>query len=112
MGAEAELTLPLDYYYPITYNDPELTKAMLPTMQRTAGVENTILSKPVTGAEDFSFFQEQIPGLYVWVGGKPLDVSEEDSPAHHTPEFYVDDEGMKLGVKLLTNFTLDYMAQH
>lgn len=112
MGAEAELTLPLDYYYPITYNDPELTKAMLPTMQRTAGIENTLLSKPVTGAEDFSFFQEQVPGLYVWVGGKPLDVSEEDSPAHHTPEFYVDDEGMKLGVKLLTNFTLDYMAQN
>ncbi|WP_334050369.1 amidohydrolase [Alteromonas gracilis] len=112
MGAEAELTLPLDYSYPITYNDPELTQAMLPTMQRTAGAENTLLSKPVTGAEDFSFFQEQIPGLYVWVGGKPLDVSEKDSPAHHTPEFYVDDAGMKLGVKLLTNFTLDYMAQH
>ena len=112
MGAEAELTLPLDYSYPITYNDPELTQAMLPTMQRTAGAENTLLSKPVTGAEDFSFFQEQVPGLYVWVGGKPLDVSEKDSPAHHTPEFYVDDEGMKLGVKLLTNFTLDYMAQH
>lgn len=110
MGAEAELTLPLDYYYPITYNDPALTEAMLPTMQRTAGVENTRLSKPVTGAEDFSFFQEQIPGLYVWVGGKPLDVSEQDSPAHHTPEFFVDDSGMKLGVKLLTNFTLDYMA--
>ena len=85
---------------------------MLPTMQRTAGVENTLLSKPVTGAEDFSFFQEQIPGLYVWVGGKPLDVPEEESPAHHTPEFYIDDSGMKLGVKLLTNFTLDYMAQH
>lgn len=112
MGAEAELTLPLDYYYPITYNDPELTQAMLPTMQRTAGADKTLLSKPVTGAEDFSFFQEKVPGLYVWVGGKPLDVSEEDSPAHHTPEFYVDDAGMKLGVKLLTNFTLDYMAQH
>ena len=112
MGAEAELTLPLDYSYPITYNDPELTQAMLATMQRTAGAENTLLSKPVTGAEDFSFFQEQVPGLYVWVGGKPLDVSEKDSPAHHTPEFYVDDAGMKLGVKLLTNFTLDYMAQH
>ena len=112
MGADAELTLPLDYYYPITFNDPELTKAMLPTMQRTAGVENTLLSKPVTGAEDFSFFQEQVPGLYVWVGGKPLDVPEEESPAHHTPEFFIDDSGMKLGVKLLTNFTLDYMAQH
>ncbi|AUC87163.1 amidohydrolase [Alteromonas sp. MB-3u-76] len=112
MGAKAELTLPLDYSYPITFNDPELTQAMLPTMQRTAGAENTLLSNPVTGAEDFSFFQEKVPGLYVWVGGKPLDVSEKDSPAHHTPEFYVDDSGMKLGVKLLTNFTLDYMEQH
>lgn len=112
MGATAELTLPLDYSYPITFNDPALTNAMLPTMQRTAGVENTLLSKPVTGAEDFSFFQEKVPGLYVWVGGKPLDVSQQDSPAHHTPEFFVDDAGMKLGVKLLTNFTLDYMDQH
>ena len=109
MGAEAELTLPLDYYYPITYNDPELTKAMLPTMQRTAGVENTLLSKPVTGAEDFSFFQEQIPGLYVWVGGKPLDVSEEDSPAHHTPEFYVDDEAMYSRVKFVRSLTPNFM---
>lgn len=112
MGAKATLTLPLDFSYPITYNDPDLTQSMLPTMQRTAGVENTILSKPVTGAEDFSFFQEKVPGLYVWVGGKPLDVPEEESPAHHTPEFYVDDEGLTLGVELLTNFTLDYMAMH
>lgn len=112
MGAKATLTLPLDFSYPITYNDPDLTQSMLPTMQRTAGVENTILSKPVTGAEDFSFFQEKVPGLYVWVGGKPLDVPEEESPAHHTPEFYVDDEGLKLGLELLTNFTLDYMAMH
>lgn len=48
----------------------------------------------------------------MWIGGKPLDVSVEDSPAHHTPEFYVDDEGMKLGVKLLTNLTLDYMQKN
>ena len=53
---------------------------------------------------------EKVPGLYMWVGGKPLDVSEADSPAHHTPEFFVDDSGMKLGVRLLTNLTLDYMA--
>lgn len=111
MGAKAELTLPLDYSYPITFNDPALTAQMLPTLKRTAGQQNVLLSKPVTGAEDFSFFQEQVPGLYLWVGGKPLDVSVEDSPAHHTPEFYVDDKGMKLGVKLLTNMTLDYMQQ-
>ena len=111
MGAEAELTLPLDYSYPITYNDPELTMDMLPTLQRTAGKDGAVLAKAVTGAEDFSFYQEQIPGLFLWVGGKPLDVPEADSPAHHTPDFYVDDKGMKLGVKLLTNLTLDYMAK-
>ncbi|MBU3023998.1 amidohydrolase [Aestuariibacter sp. A3R04] len=111
MGASAELILPLDYSYPITYNDPELTAKMLPTLQRTAGEDKAVLAKAVTGAEDFSFYQEKVPGLFLWVGGKPLDVPEEASPAHHTPEFYVDDEGMKLGVKLLTNLTLDYMNQ-
>ncbi|MEG3767434.1 amidohydrolase [Alteromonas sp. 14N.309.X.WAT.G.H12] len=111
MGATADLILPLDYSYPITFNDPDLTAQMLPTLQRTAGQENAVLAKAVTGAEDFSFFQEKVPGLFLWVGGKPLDVAEEDSPAHHTPDFYVDDTGMKLGVKLLTNLTLDYMNQ-
>jgi len=109
MRAEAEVILPLDYSYPITYNDHALMDQVLPTLIRTAGQENVINSKAVTGAEDFSFYQKEIPGIFLWVGGKPLDVSEKDSPAHHTPEFYVDDSGMKLGVKLLTNMTLDYM---
>jgi amidohydrolase len=109
MRAEVEVILPLDYSYPITFNDHALMDQVLPTLVRTAGKENVIDSKAVTGAEDFSFFQQEVPGVYLWVGGKPLDVSEEDSPAHHTPEFFVDDSGMKLGVKLLTNMTLDYM---
>jgi amidohydrolase len=112
MRAEVEITLPLDYYYPITYNDPALTEKMVPTLMRSAGADNVIYSKPVTGAEDFSFFQEKIPGLYMWIGGKPLDVPADQAPAHHTPEFYVDDSGMKTGVKLLTDLTLDYMKMH
>lgn len=112
MRAEAELTLPLDYNYPITFNDHDLMAKMLPTLVETAGQENVLYSKPVTGAEDFSFFQEKVPGVYLWIGGKPLNVDEKDAPAHHTPEFYVDDSGMKLGVKLLTNLTLDYMEKH
>lgn len=109
MRATAEVILPLDYNYPITYNDPALMAQMLPTIQRTAGNENTLLSKPVTGAEDFSFFQEKVPGVYLWVGGKPLDVPADEAPAHHTPEFMVDDSGMRLGVDLLTNMTIDYL---
>jgi metal-dependent amidase/aminoacylase/carboxypeptidase family protein len=109
MNAVAELTLPLDYKYPITFNDHELMDQMLPTLVRTAGTDKVINSKPVTGAEDFSFFQKEVPGVYLWIGGKPLDVAQEDAPAHHTPEFFVDDSGMKLGVKLLTNMTIDYL---
>ncbi len=109
MRAEVEIALPNGDNYPITYNDHDLTKQMLPTLNRTAGEKNVVYSKPVTGAEDFSFFQEEVPGLYLWVGGKPVDVPVEAAPAHHTPEFYVDDSGMKLGVRLLANLTLDYM---
>lgn len=109
MRATAEITLPLDYNYPITYNDHDLMAQMLPSIERTAGKENALNSKPVTGAEDFSFFQEQVPGVYLWVGGKPLDVPQNKAPAHHTPEFVVDDSGMKLGVNLLTNMTVDYL---
>lgn len=107
MRATAELTLPLDYSYPVTFNDPALMQQVLPTLERTAGKENLIHSKPVTGAEDFSFFQKEVPGVYLWIGGKPVDVAPEDAPAHHTPEFVVSDDGMQLGVELLTNLTID-----
>jgi len=50
-----------------------------------------------------------VPGLYLFIGGKPLDVPEEVSVSHHTPDFYVDESGMKLGVRALLNLTLDYM---
>ena len=82
---------------------------MLPSLQKSAGVENVILVDAITGAEDFSFFQKEIPGLYFFVGGKPLNVKPEDVASHHTPDFYIDESGLKLGVKAMVNLTLDYM---
>lgn len=95
---------------PITYNDPELTAKMVPTLERSAGKENVKLINAITGAEDFSFYQKEIPGLFFFVGGKPLDVKVEDTASHHTPDFYVDESGMKVGVTSLVNLTLDYMG--
>lgn len=109
MGASAEVILPLDYSYPVTFNEPSLMDKMLPTLEKTAGKANVVNTKATTGAEDFSFFQKEVPGLYLFVGGKPLDTPMEKAPAHHTPEFYVDDSGMNLGVELLSNLTIDYM---
>ncbi len=95
---------------PITYNDPALTDKMLPTLQAVAGRDNVILTKAVTGAEDFAFYQEKIPGLFIFVGGMPKGQDPKTAPAHHTPDFYVDESGMELGVKTLTDLTLNYLA--
>lgn len=105
-GAEAELTI--HEGYPITYNDPDLTAQVLPTLTEVAGEENVVLMNAVTGAEDFSFFQMEIPGFYFFLGGLP----EGGTPAgHHTPDFYIDESGMKLGVRTMANLVIDYMAQ-
>ncbi len=108
-GATVEVEI--EKGYPVTYNDPELTQRMLPTLQATAGEESVILSKAKTGAEDFSFFAQKVPGLFLFLGGMPKGMDPGDAAPHHTPDFYIDESGMKLGVRLLCNLTLDYMAQ-
>ena len=70
------------------------------------------LVNAITGAEDFSFFQKEVPGLYFFVGGRPLKQPEGDIilGGHHTPDFYIDESGLIVGVKAMLNLTLDYMA--
>lgn len=94
--------------YPITYNDITLTMKMLPTLQSVAGESNVNLVPAITGAEDFSFFQKEIPGFYFFLGGTPPDVAPKDAPPHHTPDFYVDDSSMLLGVKAMSRLVVDY----
>ena len=109
MGATAEVQIPMSTHYPVTYNTPKLVQQMLPTMVNQAGENNVVLIDAITGAEDFSFFAKEVPGFYFFLGGRPTSVSAEDAPAHHTPEFYIDESGMKLGVKTLSQMALDYL---
>ena len=106
-GAKASITITDGAS--ITYNDPNLTEMMLPTLQSIAGKENVILSDAVTGAEDFSYFQDKIPGLYYFLGGTPRSIPENEAPSHHTPDFYVDDSSMSLSIKTMTQLALDYL---
>ena len=109
MGATVDITI--DKGYPITFNDLELTRRMLPTMYEAAGGENNVIvSKPSTGAEDFSFFAREVPGLFVFLGGMKPGTNPLDAPPHHTPDFQVEDSSMELGVKTLCYLALDYMA--
>ena len=93
----------------ITYNDPLLTEKMVPTLEATAGKDNVYITPAVTGAEDFSYYQEKIPGLYFFLGGAPRGKPISETAPHHTPDFYIDESGFVLGMKVLSNLTVDYM---
>lgn len=111
MNATVDIKLPNGINYPVTYNQPELMAQMLPTLNKTVGEEHVEHVKAVMGAEDFSFFQQKIPGLYLFVGGKSKGKPLAETAGHHTPDFVIDDSGLTVGVELLSNLTLDYMQQ-
>jgi len=107
-GATVKVTLGNNY--PVTYNNPELTAKMAATLQQTAGAGNVSIGPAVTGAEDFSFYQQKVPGLFFFLGGMPKGGDPKNTPANHSPDFFIDESGLTLGVKTLCNLTLDYMA--
>jgi amidohydrolase len=93
----------------ITYNNPTLVNQMIPTIKRVAGEANLQTQKAVTIAEDFSYYQREIPGFFFFLGGMASGSTE--SFPHHTPDFLIDDSGLLLGVKTLTEMSLDYLNQ-
>jgi amidohydrolase len=104
-GGEASITFQNNTS--ITYNDPDLTAQILPSLQNVAGEANVKIIKATTGGEDFSYFQEVVPGVYFFLGGMTSGTTE--AFPHHTPDFKIDDSGMLLGVKAFTQITLDYL---
>ena len=110
-SAGAEVDLKIEKLYPSTVNDPALTAEMLPSIQATAGEANVISMPPITGAEDFSFFQREKPGLFINLGGMKKGGDPSKTPSHHTPGFYIDEGGFTLGVRTLSYFVVDYMGK-
>ena len=108
-GAEAIVELPYSSHYPVTFNNIELTTKMLPSLKKAAGESNVILVPAETGAEDFSFFANEVPGLYFYVGGLPKGQDPKTSASHHTPDFFLDESGFMLGVDAMVNLVADYM---
>jgi len=102
-----EATIVLENFTDITYNEPSLVTTMLPTLQKVAGIDKVQQQKAVTGGEDFSYFQNEVPGFYFFLGGMTPGTTE--SFPHHTPDFKIDDSGLLLGVKALTEMSIDYL---
>ena len=107
---EAKITYLVSY--PITYNDPYLYEEILPTLERVNGEKNVHLMKAITGAEDFSYFQEKVPGTYFFIGGSKPDVDLSTVAPHHTPDFYVDDSAISTGIRSMVSLTIDYILEN
>ena len=106
-GAVAEVTI--EKKTPVTYNDVALTEKMLPSLQKAAGADNVIRINAVTGAEDFAFYQQKVPGFFFFVGAMLPDQDPDKVPSHHTPDFIIDERGFITGLKAMLDVTLDYM---
>ena len=108
-GSRAGCTVCIRKNYPVTVNDPQLTEAMLPTLRRTAGAEHVMLVPKVTGSEDFSFFQQLVPGLFIFIGVTPAGTDPNTAAPNHSPRFYVDERSLVLGVRALAHLACDFL---
>lgn len=105
-GATAEVSIIEGY--PVTINSPELVAKMLPTTKDVAGEQMVHESPLVTGAEDFSYYALEVPGMFVFLGVAPPDKDPASMPANHSPFFYADERALKVGTNLFINWVFDY----
>jgi amidohydrolase len=107
-GATAQVVF--DNAYPVTVNDVPLTERMVPTLKRVAGDDKVFVGQKITGYEDFSYYQQKIPGFFYFVGITPPGTERSQCAPNHSPRFFVDESALLLGVRSLAHLTLDYMA--
>ena len=107
MDAKAVVTI--DPGVPVTFNDEDLTAASLPTLHRVYGTSNVGVAPRITGAEDFSFYQEEVPGFFFFIGARPPGVAAADAVPNHSPLFYVDEDALLPGVKAMAGLAVDYL---
>src|SRR5437870_3914960 len=110
-SAGATAKVDITRQYPVTFNNPALTEQMLPTLRRVAGPNNVSIQPPVTAAEDFSFFAQKAPGLFVFLGSNKKGVDPTTAPANHSPLYEVDEGVLPLGVRTLANLAVDYLSE-
>jgi amidohydrolase len=106
-SAEATFTLEFSQPYPVTLNDTALATRFRPVLERVFGADHTRRAPPHTGAEDFSYFAQQVPGFFFFVGVVP---PGKVSGGHHTPTFYADDQAIPIAMRAMTALVLEALG--
>ncbi|MCX7553795.1 amidohydrolase [Marinicella sp. S1101] len=105
---DADIEFKINEGYPVTVNDPELGEKMLPSLHRVFGAQNVIDPGLITGAEDFSYFANEVPGMFFFMGVTPQDQNPLEAPTNHSPHFYVEETALLNGVKAFVQLVNDY----
>src|SRR5690606_28535315 len=108
-GATAEASVPDTKGNPVTVNDPELTARMLPSLEKVAGQGNVVDPGLTMGAEDFSFYGREVPGLFFFVGATPVGQDPAKAPSNHSDRFFLDESALDLGLRAMLQVALDYL---
>ena len=95
----------------MAYNDPDLVARMIPTLERVAGAAGAVPTPAVMGYEDFSYYQQQVPGMFVFLGARPPEIAKDEAAPNHSPRFVIDESALETGVRALANLALDFLAQ-
>jgi len=106
----ASVTVTIDPYAPVTGNDPELLRRMMPTLEWAAGEGNVEEHPLITGAEDYAHYERHIPGLYLMLGINEEGVAPGEAASNHSPLFHVNEDALITGVRAHVGFALDYAA--
>ena len=107
-GASATVTI--DTGAAVTYNDPALTEQLLPTLRAVAGSSHVAEAPLITAAEDFSRYQQHIPGVFFFLGITPPGTDPAKAAPNHSPRFYVDEAAFPVGVRALAHLAVDYLS--
>lgn len=94
---------------PPVINDRALTQRMLPVFERLVGKDNVRTISLQTTAEDFSYYGQEIPSLFFWVGVTPHDRDPVTAPFNHSPLFYLDEASLPVGVRAMLTAAVDYL---
>jgi len=106
-NAKAEVEI-IELYDPLV-NPAAMATRMAPVLERAANGDIQVVN-PTGAAEDFSFFLNDVPGLFFNVGVVPRDQDLAKAAPNHSPNFFVDEKALVVGVRALAFVTLNYLA--
>jgi amidohydrolase len=110
-SAGAEASVEIENTAPVTFNDPKLTEQMVPTLRRVAGNDKVFVVQPTTLAEDFSKFQQKVPGMYFYLGVNQAGADPAKVPRNHSPLFFVNEDAFPVGIRAMANLALDFLQR-